>query len=349
MSQEKNITISDVAEALGVSKTTVSRAISGKGRIGEETRNRVFAYIKEHNYKPNVIAKGLAQSKTFNLCVVMPGDYALVDLPFFQEALIGIHQEAGKSEYDILLCICQEDDITALKRIVENRKVDGVILLRTFVNDAQVAFLAEQNIPFAAAGTLEAEMALQVDHDHEKACRDLVRYILSGRLPQMPKLIFLGGEETIVVNEKRIRGIRRAYDELGIPFAEEQLFKNLTSDDEIGRIVRQAAAGGVDGLICMDDAICTCVLQKLQQISVRIPEQMMIASFYDSPVLRNNNPSVTAISFPARELGAVCCRQLLRRINQEPSERRILLPFEIHFRKSTDVACKRGKNGQEIS
>lgn len=79
------ITISDVAEALGVSKTTVSRAISGKGRIGEATRQKVLAYIEEHDYKPNVIARGLAQSKTFNLCVVMPEDYALVDLPFFQE------------------------------------------------------------------------------------------------------------------------------------------------------------------------------------------------------------------------------------------------------------------------
>ena len=78
----RNLTIADVAEALGVSKTTVSRAISGKGRIGVATRDRVLKYIEEHDYKPNVIAKGLAQSKTYNLCVVMPADYAVVDLSF---------------------------------------------------------------------------------------------------------------------------------------------------------------------------------------------------------------------------------------------------------------------------
>ena len=92
---EKNITIADVAEALGVSKTTVSRAISGKGRIGRETRERVLAYIEEHDYKPNVIAKGLAQSKTYNICVVMPGEYDVVDLTFFQECLFGIQEIAG--------------------------------------------------------------------------------------------------------------------------------------------------------------------------------------------------------------------------------------------------------------
>ena len=70
--ENKNITIADVAEALGVSKTTVSRAISGKGRIGQETRDRVMAYIREYGYMPNAMARGLAKSKTFNLCVVMP-------------------------------------------------------------------------------------------------------------------------------------------------------------------------------------------------------------------------------------------------------------------------------------
>ena len=137
----RNLTIADVAEALGVSKTTVSRAISGKGRIGVATRDRVLKYIEEHYYKPNVIAKGLAQSKTYNLCVVMPADYAVVDLTFFQECLLGIQEIAGIMEYDILLSICKNDDIASLERIVMNHKVDGVILMRTFVEDKQIEYL----------------------------------------------------------------------------------------------------------------------------------------------------------------------------------------------------------------
>ena len=70
----KKITISDIAEALQVSKTTVSRAISGKGRISEETRLKVLEYIEEKDYKPNVIAKGLAQQRTYNIGLVIPGD-----------------------------------------------------------------------------------------------------------------------------------------------------------------------------------------------------------------------------------------------------------------------------------
>ena len=65
--ERNNITISDVAQALGISKTTVSRAISGKGRIGEQTRQRVLDYIKENHYQPSVVAKGLAQSGDYEM------------------------------------------------------------------------------------------------------------------------------------------------------------------------------------------------------------------------------------------------------------------------------------------
>ena len=71
--EEKRIyTIDDIARELGVSKTTVSRAISGKGRIGQATRERVLAFIKEHDYRPNVVARGLAQRKTYNIALLMP-------------------------------------------------------------------------------------------------------------------------------------------------------------------------------------------------------------------------------------------------------------------------------------
>ena len=136
-----------MAEALGVSKTTVSRAISGKGRIGRETRERVLAYIEEHDYKPNVIAKGLAQSKTYNICVVMPGEYDVVDLTFFQECLFGIQEIAGSMEYDILLSICRKNDISSLERIIANHKVDGVILNRSIFCRQKMYRLSRSEVP----------------------------------------------------------------------------------------------------------------------------------------------------------------------------------------------------------
>lgn len=172
-----NITISDVAEALGVSKTTVSRAISGKGRIGAATRKRVLEYIQEHDYKPNVIARGLAQSKTFNICVVMPGIMHL-SICLFPGSYNG---DSGDSRYDgirPLLCIGSGNDMAGLRRIIQNHKVDGVVLLRTMVDDPQVTFLQERRIPFVTAGSCKYKDVKQIDHDHKSACRELTSIML---------------------------------------------------------------------------------------------------------------------------------------------------------------------------
>lgn len=328
----KNITISDVAEALGVSKTTVSRAISGKGRIGEDTRQRVLEYITEHDYKPNVIAKGLAQSKTYNLCVVMPGNYALVDLPFFQEAIMGIQEIAGMMEYDILLCISQENDISSLERIISNHKVDGVILLRTFVKDPQIEFLSGRNIPFVTAGSTEYKRVVQIDHDHENACRELTSIIL---MRQMEKVALLGGNESFVVNRSRFRGFEKAYEQLGRSYDHDLIYMNLESKAFIDRAVDSAMEKKADCILCMDDAICSQVLRKLRQEHIKVPRDVRVASFYNSSVLENNIPSITSLSFDARELGSAACKNLLAQIEDGDYEEKTLLSYEVVLKEST--------------
>ncbi len=328
----KNITISDVAEALGVSKTTVSRAISGKGRIGEATRQRVMEYITEHDYKPNVIAKGLAQSKTYNICVVMPGNYALVDLPFFQEAIMGIQEIAGMMEYDILLCISQENDVSSLERILSNHKVDGVILLRTFVKDAQIELLSSRNIPFVTAGSTEYKNVIQIDHDHKNACRELTSIIL---MRGMERIALLGGNESFVVNRSRFQGFEEAYTQMGKQYEPNLIYMNLESKAFMDRAVESAMDQKVDCILCMDDAICSQVLRKLRQEHIKVPRDVRVASFYNSSVLENNIPSITSLSFDARELGSAVCKHLLAQIEEGSVEERTLLSYEVVLKEST--------------
>ena len=84
---KKSVTIHDVAKDLGVSPSTVSRAISGKGRIGNETRERILNYIEEHNYHPNAAAQSLANSRTGNIAMVLPEVKTLAEMPFFQHCM----------------------------------------------------------------------------------------------------------------------------------------------------------------------------------------------------------------------------------------------------------------------
>ena len=330
--KDKDITIADVAEALGVSKTTVSRAISGKGRIGKETRERVLAYIEEHNYKPNVIAKGLAQSKTYNLCVVMPGEYDVVDLTFFQECLFGIQEIAGNMEYDLLLSICQTNDISSLERIVANRKVDGAILMRTFVEDPQIEFLQKKGLPFVTIGSSNYEGVVQVDHNHKSACKELTSIIL---MKNLKKIALIGGDETHVVTQSRLRGFREAYDKMGLEVDESLLYLNLDNHILIDKVVKEALERKVDCILCMDDAVCSRVLKMLREQHIKVPQEVKLASFYNSTILENSVPSITSLSFNAKELGMVACRTLLDLVEGTEVKARTLLPYEVVLKEST--------------
>ena len=330
--ENKTLTIADIADALGVSKTTVSRAISGKGRIGSDTRERVLKYIDEHNYTPNVIAKSLAQSKTYNLAVVMPGDYELIDLPFFQNCIMGIQEIASSFDYDILLTVCNNADVTKLERIVRNRKVDGVILLRSFVEDVQVEYLREKNIPFVVTGSSNYKGVVQVDNDHHAACKELTSILLMKR---MKKIALIGGNEEHVVTQSRLKGFKDAFRDNGLPVDESLIYMNLDNpvllDGKLDDIIKR----DVDCIVCMDDAICMEVLSKLRREGIVVPDQIRVASFYNSSMLETHDPSITSLDFDAKELGMLVCRTILDIVEGNKVQKKTLLGYEVRLREST--------------
>ena len=316
----------------GVSKTTVSRAISGKGRIGSETRERVLKYIDAHNYTPNVIAKSLAQNKTYNLAVVMPGDYELIDLPFFQNCIMGIQEIASSFDYDMLLTVCNNADVTKLERIVRNRKVDGVILLRSFMDDVQVEYLQEKNVPFVVTGSSNYKGVVQVDNDHRAACRELTSILLMKR---MKKIALIGGNEEHVVTQSRLMGFKDAFADSGTAVDESLIYMNLDNpvllDGKLDDIIKRE----VDCIVCMDDAICMEVLYKLRREGISVPDQIRVASFYNSSMLETHDPSITSLDFDAKELGMLVCRTLLDMIEGQKVQKKTLLGYEVRLREST--------------
>ncbi len=155
MTKKPNLTIDDIARELGVSKTTVSRAISGKGRIGNDTRNKIIAYANKHNYRPSAAAKGLAERRTRNLMLVVPEN-----LP--GKTVLQVWEDATQYGYHIFLCYATQQGKAALVRALDNRATDGVILA---VRDSQLAELfKKRKIPFS----------------NPEGCRELLRKLDPG-------------------------------------------------------------------------------------------------------------------------------------------------------------------------
>ena len=145
----KKYTIDDVAKELGISKTTVSRALSGKGRISRETTQRVKEFIDTHNYSPNVMARGLAQNKTYNIALVLPADYGENEVAFFRECMNGICKMAGRNNYDVIISMVNGQ----LDRMINNHKIDGIIISRSMVDTSAQRSLKERGIPFVVIGS----------------------------------------------------------------------------------------------------------------------------------------------------------------------------------------------------
>ena len=326
----KKITISDVAEELGLSKTTISRAISGKGRISKETVDRVQKYIEEHNYTPNVIAKSLAQSKTYNIGVVLPADSNLTEIPFFQSCLLGICEVAASRDYDVIVATVADNDISHLVRILNNNKVDGVILSRSLVNDISATYLKERGIDFVIIGSTEDAEIVQIDNDHHAACKELTSLLI---MQGMRKIALIGGNMQHVVSQNRYKGFVDALEKQNISL--DYVYNNIISKSDVDRAVNDVIKKEADCIICMDDMICSHVIAKLNDEDVKIPSDIRVASFYDSAFLESYKPAVTALKFNVKELGIEAGKVLLDMLEGNEVPKKTLLTYEISLKAST--------------
>ncbi len=328
----KNITIGDIARDLGLSKSTISRAISGKGRISEATMLKVQDYIRQHNYKPNAIAKGLAQSKTYNIGVVLPADANLIEIPFFQGCLMGICEEAASQDYDVVVTMIKEDDITFLQRLVNNQKVDGVILTRSLLNDIPANYLKGSGIPFVVIGSCEDEEIIQVDNDHIAGCCELTSIML---ISGCHSLAFLAGNQNHIVNRNRYAGFMKAFQDLKVSMNDSIVFLDMNNNILIDRAVKSVMDRHIDCIICSDDLICTRVLTTLNAGNYTIPDDVKVASFYNNAHLDSYNPPITALSIDPKELGIAAAKRLIDKISGITGIPKTWVNYEIVLKRST--------------
>ena len=200
---KKEYTLDEIARELGVHKTTVSRVISGKGRISPQTRERVQAFIDAHGFRPNATARSLANSRPYNIGILNFRDAGMIESSFFIRCVTGICAAASEHDYDVLMVDGTEDELDSLRRALDNHKMEGIIITRSVEDSKAVRLLKECNIPFVVIGPGEPGV-LSVDNDNTTACRELTATIISRCHIQKPAL--LGGKTEHLVTQSRLKG-----------------------------------------------------------------------------------------------------------------------------------------------
>lgn len=325
------VTIADIAKELGVSKSTVSRAINYKGRIGSVTRNKVLQMAESYNYISNSMPRRLFAKKTFNIGVVLPVDADKGDLPFFQNCLMEISEIVYKNGYDVVLIVQSGNDITPLRRVVSNKKVDGVILTRLEENDESVKFLKKEDVPFLVFGTSEDEELYQIDSDQVSGCFEMTKFMIK---QGCNRFAFLGGNINHKVNIFRLKGFTDACISSGISFVDCPVFWGVDNKKKIDKILPEILKDNPQCLVCMDDKICVFVLKWLKQNEYEIPSDIQLISFYDNQVLENNTPPITALNVNIASFAKEASKVLVGLMEGKDVRKKTSVGYEIKIRES---------------
>lgn len=323
------VTLEEIGRALGMSKTTVSRALSGKGRVSEQTRARVLAYARQVGYEAVCPERRPA---TNNLLLVIPPSFVEDDLPFLRKCMGGISRMAAQRGYDLLLCYADENDTAHLARQLRVPKADGVILSRTLRRDPCLELVRRSRIPYVAVGRLADPDALQVDNDQVGAACEMTSLLL--RLG-LRRVAFLLGSTDYTVNADRLQGYYQAHEQMGVAAEEGLSWPEMETAEQRTDAISAILERKPDCLLCGDDNLTFAAMKELRQRGIHVPEELRLASLYDSEVLQMTAPAVSAVSFDAAALGTAACRLLLDSMVEKVAQRRIVQGYQVILREST--------------
>ncbi|MDY6324690.1 MAG: LacI family DNA-binding transcriptional regulator [Catonella sp.] len=329
-----SFTSKQIAADLGVSQTTVSRALSGKGRVSPATRELVKKYIIEHGGTYEEPASDGSEALTTNIAIVIPEDYNQNFMSFFMTCLSGIQETCQANGYDLLVTSCGNKDVSSLVRIVEKHKVDGVILARTYDNDAAVEFLQSKHVPFVTIGTTPVSNVTMIDEDNVGSAMEMTQILIA---KGFKKLALICGSLDFIVNRQRLEGFNLGVEEAGLPLHGEIVYTSKDTVADVSDCVSDILSKGADCIVCADDNLAMMTLNELRRRHVHIPGEVKIASFYDSTYLMQYHPSVTSLVFDSRTLGRKAAEKLLFILGTFDSDQSesISLSYEISFREST--------------
>ena len=333
MEKNKIYTLQDVANELGLDKSTVSRAISGKGRVGADTKRRVREFIASHDYRPSASAKGLATNKTNNLALVMPEDYLSKHMLFFKECLVGSVLAAKEYGYYIVNSVAESNDnYSHIRNMVNDRKVDGMILLRSVRDNKVEHILVEKKIPYVVFGRSEEPDAIWVDNDNKNASEEMTELLLmKGIYP----LALIGGDSSHYVTTQRYEGFMEAHRKRNLKPVENLIFMDVTEQIRLETAAKEALQRGAECIICMDEVQAYTVSLFFRQQGVVVPGDIKLATCYDSPLNLGSTPAITAIHFDSVGLAKLACRLLLKKLGEQVTGETGSAKYQIILREST--------------
>lgn len=326
MSAKRRTTIRDVAAAAGVSVTTVSDALSGKGRLPEETRRKVQAEAEKLNYRPSAIALGLRERGLglVGLCITPAGEAMITDVGYWATIVTHASQTILSEGLAPVLLPHNVDMLGTLKI-----PLDGAIVVDPLENDPVLSFFEERKVRYITIGRdLGRDNQPWLDDDNATG----LLHLLERTVPAGKSLAFIttGPTKSYIVDA--LAGARQWADASGSAFA--VLHSENMESKNVDAVVARALDQGVEAIVGQHDRLAIRILSAMKARGIHAPKDIRLLSVTDSPELESAYTSVSAIRQHPAQLADLTAKALIDLLRGKSEFEKKFLPMDIMIRDS---------------
>jgi DNA-binding LacI/PurR family transcriptional regulator len=308
------LTIKEIARALNISKSTVSRALRDQHDVKQETRQRVLAYAHEHDYHPDFMARSLRSKRTRTIGVIVPAH----NIPFYSIAICGIQDYAMQQGYHVMVCHSSEkyevekENVEALLAA----DVEGIIIsvARDTELNEHISKLRRKGIPLVMFNrVIEDFRAAKVVVDDYYGAAEMVRYLIS---TGCRRIAHISGPPNLLLSSNRKQGYMDALREAGIDFSEDWIREGDFTIESGSVCMAMLLEGSkdLDAVFCVCDAVAFGAIKTLKEKGYRIPEDMSVAGFTNEPMAELIEPALTTVAQPIYDIGETASRLLFAQL-----------------------------------
>jgi DNA-binding LacI/PurR family transcriptional regulator len=329
-------TVWAVAAAAGVSKTTVSRVLTGSPRVSADARAAVLRAIDQLGYVPNRAARSLVTRRTDTIAlVVSERESRLFSEPFFAGTVRGINEELARTDYAFVL-LSAEGDTARIERYIKNGHADGFILMSLHAQDPLLSLLVGTSTPVVLSGRpFLGESVPYVDADNRAGAATAVRHLVSrGR----KRIVNIAGPDDMPVGVDRLDGFRDS-----LPPANKRSWRRFVAHGDFSEGSGEQAmyelldrVPDTDAVFAASDLMAVGALRALKNRGRSVPDDVAIVGFDDSHAARLTDPQLTTVRQPREEMGRSLARVLLEQLTYpEKRPASLVIPTELIVRDSS--------------
>ncbi|CAM4186416.1 LacI family DNA-binding transcriptional regulator [Zobellia nedashkovskayae] len=315
---KRKITLKQIARELGVSISTVSKSLKDSDEISTDTKQKVQAFAKLYNYRPNNIALSLKNRRTKNIGVVIPD----IVHHFFTTVFRGIEKYANEHGYNVVVCVSDESYEKEVfnMELLANGSIDGFIMSVSAETQQKNDFshlkeVMEQGFPLVLFDRVidEIECDKVVMNDEQIAYEATTKMIAEGR----KKIALVTTESYFNVSEKRAEGYKRALKDHDIDYDEKLTLVLPFKGIEESYIEGFVENVGFDGALCVNEIFAVLLMAMSQKKGLRVPEDISVIGFTDGLLSRYSTPTLTTVAQHGERMGEIAAKMLVEKLETE--------------------------------